>query len=133
MNSKLIIGVPLSLIAIVMVYNYINSPPVGFKNIRGSYDVIGGPFEGCVKLDQPGAGIKVFAHFGGANLDVNTLTGQVNGSTFNFDYKIAQSSGKAALAVSKTKLSGDWTGTNANGGVETGTWVFTKRGSECAE
>ena len=133
MNSKLIIGIPLSLIAVIMVYNYINSPPVGFKNIRGSYDAVGGPFAGCIKLDQPGAGIKVFAHFGDASSDENTLAGQVNGSTFNLDYKIAQRSGKAALAVSKTKLSGDWTGTNANGGVETGTWVFTKRGSECAE
>ena len=128
MKSKVIIGIPLSFIAVVMVFNYINSPPVSFDNILGSYDVVGGPYEGCIVLDQPGAGIKVNAELDGTD----TLAGQMNGSTFNFNYSISDHSGTASLQVKQPTIAGEWNGTDAGGQAETGTWVFTKRDTACS-
>ena len=127
MKSKVIIGVPLSLIAVVMVFNYINSPPVGFENILGSYDVVGGPFEGCLTLEQPGAGIKVNAVLKGKD----SLAGQVDGSIFNFNYSIAGHSGSASLNIEQPSIAGKWSGIDKDAKVEAGNWIFTKRDLAC--
>lgn len=128
MKSKLIIGIPLLFIAISTAFNYFSSPPVSSENILGSYDVVGGPFEGCIVLHQPGAGIKVNADLDGTD----TLAGEVDGPIFNLGYSIAEHNGTAALTVALPTLTGDWTGTDASGATETGTWSFTKRDVACS-
>ena len=127
MKSKLIIGIPLSLIAMVMVYNYFNSPPVGFKNIRGFYLAEGAPYSGCVRLLQPGAGIKVSGFFGGKETESPDLTGEVKGNKFIFAYSTSQTSGNATLTVTPASLAGEW-----NNGEDKGAWVFTKTAQDCS-
>jgi len=117
MKSKLIIGIPLSIIAAVIVYNYFNSPPVSFKNIRGHYAVAGGPFEGCVLLLQPGAGINVFGHIGGKETEEPDLTGKVAGNNFEFTYSVDGQTDNATLDVSKPNLVGKAPNT---------TWTWSK-------
>jgi len=110
-----------------LVFNYINSPPVGFENILGSYDVVGGPFEGCLTLEQPGAGIKVNAVLKGKD----SLAGQVDGSIFNFNYSIAGHSGSASLNIEQPSIAGKWSGIDKDAKVEAGNWIFTKRDVAC--
>lgn len=123
MKSKLIIGIPLSIIGAVIVYNYFNSPPVSFKNIRGHYEVAGGPFNGCVLLLQPGAGINVFGHIGGEETDEPELIGKVAGNNFEFAYSVNGQAGNASLDASKPNLVGN---------AENSAWVWTKTES-CSE
>ena len=123
MKSKIIIGIPLTLIGLTIVYNYFDSPPVGFKNIKGHYSVVGGPIEGCVLLLQPGAGINVFGHIGGKEDGEADLTGKVAGTTFNFSYSYNNQSGSASLDVSKPILVDN---------AENSAWTWSKVDEDCS-
>lgn len=106
MKSKFIIGIPLLFIGVMIIYNYFDSPPVGFKNIRGHYTVSGGPVEGCVLLLQPGAGINVFGYIGGQEAEEADLTGKVVGNDFKMTFSSGGQSSEATLDVSKPTLVG---------------------------
>ena len=112
MKSKLIIGIPLAFIAVMIVRNYFTAPPVAFKNIRGHYMSEGGPFQGCVQLIQPGAGVKVMGFFSAAAAQVSTtsVTGEVRGNVFRLQVKEPAGGGKAELTVGDGVLSGTWLG-----------------------
>ena len=129
MNSKIIIGLPLSLIGAVIVSNYFKSPPVAFENIRGHYVVDGKNFSGCALLLQPGAGINVFGHFGGVENETPNITGPVRGKTFFSNYTIDGETGSSALTVSGGNLSGTW----ENAGGQKGTWTWTKTQEDCSQ
>ena len=127
MNSKIIIGIPLSIIATVMVYNYHKAPPVAFENIRGTYTVDNGPLAGCVRLLQPGAGINVAGHIGATDEDTPILTGIVRGKSFEFSYAANGTSGTSTLNVAQPTLTGEW---QSEAG-EQGAWVWTKTDTPC--
>lgn len=136
MNSKLIFGIPATIIALGIVYNFLTSTKESFENLRGDWvAAAGGPHQGCVRIIQPGAGIKVSGYFSAAaaKAEQPDFTGAVNGSVLHIQFPAGNAASRAALNVAKGggALSGTWTTSSGDSAPAQGTWSLSRAPKEC--
>ncbi|MFQ5661220.1 MAG: hypothetical protein ACE5GZ_12415 [Gammaproteobacteria bacterium] len=136
MNSKLIFGIPATIIALGIVYNFFTTTKESFENLRGDWVAeAGGPHEGCVRIVQPGAGIKVWGFFSAAAAEAEKpdFTGAVHGSVLNIHFQTGDGKGSAALNVAKggRALSGTWMVSGNDSTSAQGNWDLSRQSKKC--